>query len=112
MLFVFSNDKFGFGCHVTLFIFVKLLKGKGPDPILDVIFYHNFPIENCNIVSQGALPTLLKNTQILNKKSRNGKHSALLNFSIVKYQPYHRGSQSGDSGHHQPWLWWVCVGDG
>ena len=38
---------------------------------------------------------------ICQKKSRNGKHSALLNFSIVKYQPHHLGSQSGDSGHHR-----------
>ena len=34
----------------------------------------------------------LFDTDIDTKKSRNGKHKALLNFSIVKYQPHHRGS--------------------
>ena len=54
---------------MSLFIFVKVLKGEGPDPVLNVIFDHNYPTKNCNIVSQGALPTLLEITGLIYKKS-------------------------------------------
>ena len=39
---------------MSLFIFVKVLKGEGPNPVLNVIFDHNFPTKNCNIVSLGG----------------------------------------------------------
>ena len=52
---------------MSLFIFVKVLKGEGLDPISNVIFNHNFPIKNYNIVSRGALPTLLDITRLINK---------------------------------------------
>ena len=54
---------------MSLFIFVKVLKGEGPVPVLNVIFDHNYPTKNCNIVCQGALPTLLEITRSINKKS-------------------------------------------
>ena len=28
---------------MSLFIFVEVLKGEGPDPVLNVIFDHNYP---------------------------------------------------------------------
>ena len=54
---------------ISLFIFVTVLKGEGLNPILNVIFDHNFPTKIFNIVSQRALPTLLKITRLINKKS-------------------------------------------
>ena len=53
---------------MSLFIFVKVLKGEGHDPISDVIFDHKFPTKNCNKFSRGVLPTLLEITRLINKK--------------------------------------------
>ena len=47
---------------MSLFIFVIVLKGEGPDPILNVIFVQNFSTKNYYIVSGVALPTLLEIT--------------------------------------------------
>ena len=83
MLFVFSNDKFGFGRYVIVY-FCK--SGRDPpNPVLNVIFDHNFPTKNCNIVSQGALPTLLEITRLINKKSL--PYSKLLEKRVNFYYP-------------------------
>ena len=54
---------------MSLFIFVIVLKGEGPDSILNVIFDQHFSTKNYNIVSGVALPTLLEITGRINKKS-------------------------------------------